>query len=46
MIKKQRKKEFILSLRVSKEEYDFLLAEAEKDFATNMRAGGKICPPI
>ena len=46
MIKKQRKKEFILSLRVSKEEYDFLLAEAEKDFATNMRQVEKICPPI
>ncbi|WP_270458584.1 plasmid mobilization protein [Faecalimonas umbilicata] len=41
MIKKQRKKEFILSLRVSKEEYDFLLAEAEKDLTTNKRIGGK-----
>lgn len=40
-MKKQSKKELVLRLRVTKEEYDFLTEQAEKDAETNHRNGGR-----
>lgn len=40
-MKKQNKKELVLRLRVTKEEYDFLTEQAEKNEETNHRNGSK-----
>ena len=40
-MKKQNKRDFVVRLRVTKEEYDFLIEQAEKNEETNCRNGGK-----
>lgn len=40
-MKKQNKRDLVVRLRVTKEEYDFLTEQAEKNEETNCRSGGK-----
>lgn len=40
-MEKKSKKELVLRLRVTKEEYDFLTEQAEKNVETNHRNGGR-----